>query len=148
VYYKSIKREVLFIQIGDVKSGFILFIKNYQFPLQINTLERECAPRSAARGETEDPRRETFLFVTPRRPKQMLHTNWMLRNSAALLVAAAAADAFAGTNGFMMAPSGISSPIVCTTVSADTSFCILIFHSVLGLSVELTELSVNIDRTD
>jgi hypothetical protein len=23
-----------------VKSGFILFIKNYQFPLQINTLER------------------------------------------------------------------------------------------------------------
>jgi hypothetical protein len=24
-----------------VKSGFILFIKNYQFPLQINTLERE-----------------------------------------------------------------------------------------------------------
>ncbi len=71
----------------------------------------------------------------------------MLRNSAALLVAAAAADAFAGTNGFMMAPSGIASPIVCTTVSADTSFCILIFHSVLGFSVELTELSVNIDRT-
>jgi hypothetical protein len=24
-----------------VKSGFILFINNYQFPLQINTLERE-----------------------------------------------------------------------------------------------------------
>jgi hypothetical protein len=24
-----------------VKSGFILSIKNYQFPLQINTLERE-----------------------------------------------------------------------------------------------------------
>jgi hypothetical protein len=24
-----------------VKNGFILFIKNYQFPLQINTLERE-----------------------------------------------------------------------------------------------------------
>jgi hypothetical protein len=24
-----------------VKSGFILFIQNYQFPLQINTLERE-----------------------------------------------------------------------------------------------------------
>jgi hypothetical protein len=24
-----------------VKSGFILFIKNYQFPIQINTLERE-----------------------------------------------------------------------------------------------------------
>jgi hypothetical protein len=24
-----------------VKSGFILFNKNYQFPLQINTLERE-----------------------------------------------------------------------------------------------------------
>ena len=24
-----------------VKSGFILFIKNYQFSLQINTLERE-----------------------------------------------------------------------------------------------------------
>jgi hypothetical protein len=24
-----------------VKSGFILFIKNYQFPLQINTLEGE-----------------------------------------------------------------------------------------------------------
>jgi hypothetical protein len=26
-----------------VRSGFILFIKNYQFPLQINTLERERA---------------------------------------------------------------------------------------------------------
>jgi hypothetical protein len=26
-----------------VKSGFIYFIKNYQFPLQINTLERESA---------------------------------------------------------------------------------------------------------
>jgi hypothetical protein len=25
----------------DVKSGFILFIKSYQFPLQINTFERE-----------------------------------------------------------------------------------------------------------
>jgi hypothetical protein len=25
-----------------VKSGFILFIKDYQFSLQINTLEREC----------------------------------------------------------------------------------------------------------
>jgi hypothetical protein len=25
----------------SVKSGFVLFIKNYQFPLQINTLERE-----------------------------------------------------------------------------------------------------------
>jgi hypothetical protein len=25
----------------SVKSGFILFIKSYQFPLQINTLERE-----------------------------------------------------------------------------------------------------------
>jgi hypothetical protein len=24
-----------------VKSGFILFIKSYQFPIQINTLERE-----------------------------------------------------------------------------------------------------------
>jgi hypothetical protein len=24
-----------------VKSGFILFIKNYQFPIQINTIERE-----------------------------------------------------------------------------------------------------------
>jgi hypothetical protein len=24
-----------------VKSGYILFIKSYQFPLQINTLERE-----------------------------------------------------------------------------------------------------------
>jgi hypothetical protein len=24
-----------------VKSGFILFIKNYQFPIQINTLERD-----------------------------------------------------------------------------------------------------------
>jgi hypothetical protein len=24
-----------------VKSGFIFFIKSYQFPLQINTLERE-----------------------------------------------------------------------------------------------------------
>jgi hypothetical protein len=28
-----------------VKSGFILFIKSYQFPLQINTLERETDPR-------------------------------------------------------------------------------------------------------
>jgi hypothetical protein len=28
-----------------VKSGFILFIKNYQFPLQINTLEREREPK-------------------------------------------------------------------------------------------------------
>jgi hypothetical protein len=28
-----------------VKSGFILFIKSYQFPLQINTLEREREPK-------------------------------------------------------------------------------------------------------
>jgi hypothetical protein len=28
-----------------VKSGFILFIKNYQFPLQLNTLEREREDR-------------------------------------------------------------------------------------------------------
>jgi hypothetical protein len=28
-----------------VKSGFILFIKNYQFLLQINTLERESRER-------------------------------------------------------------------------------------------------------
>jgi hypothetical protein len=27
--------------LSTVKSGFILFIKSYQFPLQINTLERE-----------------------------------------------------------------------------------------------------------
>jgi hypothetical protein len=27
-----------------VKSGFVLFIKNYQFPLQINTLERNQLP--------------------------------------------------------------------------------------------------------
>jgi hypothetical protein len=27
-----------------VKSGFILFIKSYQFPLQINTLERKREP--------------------------------------------------------------------------------------------------------
>jgi hypothetical protein len=32
-----------------VKSGFILFIKNYQFPIQINTLERE---REVADGLT------------------------------------------------------------------------------------------------
>ena len=32
-----------------VKSGFILFIKNYQFPLQINTLERERERESALR---------------------------------------------------------------------------------------------------
>ena len=34
-----------------VKSGFILFIKNYQFPLQINTLERE---RERERERTKD----------------------------------------------------------------------------------------------
>ncbi len=28
-----------------VKSGFILFIKNYQFPLQINTFERDLIVR-------------------------------------------------------------------------------------------------------
>jgi hypothetical protein len=33
-----------------VKSGFILFIKNYQFPLQINTLERE---RERGQGSTK-----------------------------------------------------------------------------------------------
>jgi hypothetical protein len=32
-----------------VKSGFILFIKNYQFPLQINTLERERERRGERR---------------------------------------------------------------------------------------------------
>jgi hypothetical protein len=31
-----------------VKSGFNLFIKSYQFPLQINTLERE---RESLRGD-------------------------------------------------------------------------------------------------
>jgi hypothetical protein len=31
-----------------VKSGFILFIKSYQFPLQINTLERERETEPAA----------------------------------------------------------------------------------------------------
>jgi hypothetical protein len=35
-----------------VKSGFILFIKNYQFPIQINTLERE-REREAALGIVE-----------------------------------------------------------------------------------------------
>ncbi len=35
-----------------VKSGFILFIKNYQFPLQINTLERER--RRERRGKVND----------------------------------------------------------------------------------------------
>jgi hypothetical protein len=34
-----------------VKSGFILFIKNYQFPLQINTLERERERRDKKRKE-------------------------------------------------------------------------------------------------
>ena len=38
-----------------VKSGFILFIKNYQFPLQINTLERE---REREKRERERPYRE------------------------------------------------------------------------------------------
>jgi len=32
-----------------VKSGFILFIKNYQFPLQINTLERDTLERGHGR---------------------------------------------------------------------------------------------------
>jgi hypothetical protein len=41
-----IKRYQFPLQINTLerereKSGFILFIKNYQFPLQINTLERE-----------------------------------------------------------------------------------------------------------
>jgi hypothetical protein len=33
-----------------VKSGFILFIKNYQFPIQINTLERERRERAMEEG--------------------------------------------------------------------------------------------------
>jgi hypothetical protein len=32
-----------------VKSGFILFIKNYQFPIQINTLERDGRRKSSRR---------------------------------------------------------------------------------------------------
>jgi hypothetical protein len=36
-----------------VNSGFILFIKNYQFPIQINTLERE---RERAREREEEGR--------------------------------------------------------------------------------------------
>ena len=45
-----------------VKSGFILFIKNYQFPLQINTLEREREAMeegkvTAAGGRGADQRR-------------------------------------------------------------------------------------------
>jgi hypothetical protein len=43
-----------------VKSGFILFIKNYQFPLQINTLERE-RERERKREKTE--RKQCFFFV-------------------------------------------------------------------------------------
>ena len=40
----------------DVKSGFILFIKNYQFPLQINTLERE----------RERSKEKTYVLVSVR----------------------------------------------------------------------------------
>jgi hypothetical protein len=40
-----------------VKSGFILFIKSYQFFLQINTLERE---RERKREKTE---RKQFFFI-------------------------------------------------------------------------------------
>jgi hypothetical protein len=42
--------------LSAVKSGFILFIKNYQFPLQINTLERERD-------------REGEIYVSPRQGK-------------------------------------------------------------------------------
>jgi hypothetical protein len=38
-----------------VKSGFILFIKGYQFPLQINTLERE--------RERERRRQTVYFFL-------------------------------------------------------------------------------------
>jgi len=38
-----------------VKSGFILFIKDYQFSLQINTLERE---------RERDDKRGGFVFKT------------------------------------------------------------------------------------
>jgi hypothetical protein len=34
-----------------VKSGFILFIKNYQFPLQINTFEREREREAMEEGK-------------------------------------------------------------------------------------------------
>jgi hypothetical protein len=36
-----------------VKSGFILFIKSYQFPLQINTLEREREKEGTYHGSKE-----------------------------------------------------------------------------------------------
>jgi hypothetical protein len=45
-----------------VKSGFILFIKNYQFPLQINTLERE-RERERREREREREKRERALRV-------------------------------------------------------------------------------------
>jgi len=73
-------------------------------------------------GRQENPLYNPFLYD---KEAEGSSVHLMLRKSAALLVAAAAADAFAGTNGFMLAPSGIVSPIVCTTVSADNiSFCI------------------------
>jgi hypothetical protein len=38
-----------------VKSGFILFIKNYQFPSQINTLERERERERERSGQKQGP---------------------------------------------------------------------------------------------
>jgi hypothetical protein len=47
-----------------VKSGFILFIKNYQFPIQINTLEREMPPISQ-----ESNAALTFIYQKRRNTK-------------------------------------------------------------------------------
>jgi hypothetical protein len=44
-----------------VKSGFILFIKNYPFPLQINTLERERERES--RNLQRNTMKAVFFFV-------------------------------------------------------------------------------------
>jgi hypothetical protein len=41
-----------------VKSGFILFIKDYQFSFQINTLERDVGRRSTCKTGTGDPMRQ------------------------------------------------------------------------------------------
>jgi hypothetical protein len=56
-----------------VKSGFLLFIKNYQFPLQINTLEREredmeerdgvSSTQTAAGSDTVEGTKNTTVLV-------------------------------------------------------------------------------------
>jgi hypothetical protein len=48
-----------------VKSGFILFIKSYQFPLQINTLERERERETERRRQRERERQVIFPLYDP-----------------------------------------------------------------------------------